>query len=214
MIITVSTPCADYHVHHAWVATMAHFSTWCRDNGHTLNQSLRGGCSNLILARNCAAHEALKKGSDLFITYDADQFTTDLPKLVEGIESDPQSIQALPIRKKRRDKLDWNFRTLPGEPEVVGEWARVAAVGAGAMAIHTQMLLDMVEHAKFFVFDGEPVADLYGELYDESNFLPGKLSEDYSFCVRALKKDIETWIYVPARVKHYGDASFEGVMTV
>lgn len=215
MNIYFHTPIHGYQVSAGWYLTQSALIEFCRRKHWSVLIKPDFGISDLIRARNVAVHQALKADADVLLTFDADQ-STDTETLAALIES-PHGVSAAPVPKKRHgipEAERWNFVCEPGEQVREGDFLRVAAAGAGCMAVKRATLVEMAERNRRFMVEQEPVPELYARDFTNASLLfPEQLSEDYSFCVRARDAGFATWLYVPGRVKHYGECAYEGVLT-
>lgn len=215
MRLYLSTPTVGWQVSAGWYYTQAALTEFCRREGWTIQIVPQWGVSDLIRARNVAVHQFLKSGMDILVTFDSDQHAE--PDVFRALAESPHPIAAAPVPKRTelaKGAQKWNFMCETGEQVREGDFLRVAAVGAGCMAIKREVLFTMAERNRCFMAGSEPVPELYArDFTNVSRLFPEQISEDYSFCLRARACGFAPWLYVPGKVIHYGEKGFTEVLT-
>lgn len=208
MRIFVSTPIHGWSATSGWIAAMDAFRQLCKKKGHECKVRAHFGVSNLILVRNLHVHEAFLYKADRLLTFDSDQYAPP-ETLMEVCESE-YDVCAAPVPKKC-EPLQWNFRPMPGEPKIEGDFMQVAVVGSGAMAISRKCLLDAAYCSIWCYHEGCIYPRLYSQdVVNPNSCWPVELSEDYSFCRKLQAIGYPIWIYWKGQVAHMGVKSYTG----
>lgn len=213
MKIFVATPFHGYSATAAWIRAIDELKMACA-GVHDLYVKPLFGISDLIWARNMHTHLFLKTEYDRIITFDGDQYAP--PQNFLALVASPHHLSACPVPKKRDDLAPaeaFNFVCEQGAPVIRDGFMRVDLVGAGMMCVTRDLVLRMCYEQRYYMFMREPIPDLYARAYTEESMIhPEQLSEDYTFCRRALPE--KPWIYVDAKVQHMGDKMWTGDLHV
>ncbi len=217
MKLFVSTPVHGHEVTSLYLAFCIELEQECRKRGVPLTIKPQFGSSNLIKSRNASVHLFLKTDCTHYITFDSDQYASadTVFKLVES----KFELTAAPVPKKRENLPAgemFNFVCEEGVEQVIdGQFLRVVMCGTGLLCAKRSALLRMAYAYPYFMLEGEPVPQLFAEDWTEQDPLyPELLSEDFTFCWRARKIGIPTWVLIDptVKVKHMGEKVFEQVL--